>query len=173
MTKTHWRRVDYRAESLRVAICALDESIESLLIKTKTQDWYDGGWFLEESEPIIGLGFVSLQNYINSSIYDCHEELVKQYQKYSTGTEKLKNERTKVELIIAIANYFKHRDSLGDLHEPTRQILADFKLNCAKDAYVFDSPILKGFEILSKKNKLSEIMEVILEWRKSLWLEEN
>ncbi|MCF8459342.1 MAG: hypothetical protein K9G46_01330 [Flavobacteriales bacterium] len=173
MTKTHWRRVDYRAESLRVTIGALDECIESLLVKTKTQDWYDGVWLLEESEPIIGLGFVAFQNYVNSSIYDRHEELVKQYEKYSTGAEKLKNERTKVELIIAIANYFKHRDSLGDLHEPTRQILADFKLNYAKDADVFNSPILKGFDILSEKNELSEIMELIFEWRKSLWLEEN
>jgi len=75
MTLTDWRRMDFRIEVLRLTITGLENSIEVLQTKFNEIDWYDGLWLLEESEPIFGLAFIAIQNYINSSIYDRFESL--------------------------------------------------------------------------------------------------
>ncbi len=110
MTKTHWKRHDHRVESLTLTIEGLEKSIIELRKKIEEIYWYDALWFIEEVEPIIGLSFIAFQNYINSSIYDRFETLTNQYDKYNLGKPIAKTGRTDIELIIAIANYFKHRD---------------------------------------------------------------
>jgi len=108
--KTHWRSVDYRIESLSQTIQELETAVQELRKKEKEIHWYYGLWFLEEVEHIYGLAFIALQNYINSSIYDRFQNLTKQYLKYKIGKEFNNSGRTKIELIIALANYYKHRD---------------------------------------------------------------
>ena len=53
-----------------MTIKGLSETIEILYNQVNEIDWYDGDWFMEESEPIYGLTFIAFQNYINGSIKD-------------------------------------------------------------------------------------------------------
>ncbi|GEQ87463.1 hypothetical protein ULMS_29710 [Patiriisocius marinistellae] len=167
----HWKRCDYRIESLRLTIEGLEKSIVELEKKLKEIEWYDGIWFLEEVEPIIGLSFIALQNYINSSIYDRFETLNNQYEKYKIG--KLVNDakRTEIELIIGIANYFKHRDDENDLRKGTSSILLDCGLKINKEIDITESPIIKGLELLTEKWDLSDLIIIIDKWRENLWIE--
>jgi hypothetical protein len=62
---THYLKVDYREVSLVIIINGLNDAIDSLKKQIDEIHWYDGDWFKEESEPIYGLAFIALQNYIN------------------------------------------------------------------------------------------------------------
>ena len=163
---------DSRIISLELVINGLEESINNLLQKEKELDWYDGLWFLEESEPILGLAFIAFQNYINSSIFDKEQELNNQFEKYKIQGVFFNTNRSKIELIIALANYYKHRDSPKSLFGETVNILKDFNLKFDKDIDIVESPIFKGFDILSKNNNLEDVISIVINWRKELWKEE-
>lgn len=167
--ETHWRSCDYRIESLRATVSGLETSIQELEIKLKKVEWYDGLWFLEETEPIYGLAFVALQNYINSSIFDRYENLDKHYFKYKIGDEFNFSGRTEIELIIALANYFKHRDHPKDLFGETPKIMKDFNLEFEKRTDIGNSPIFKGIELFSPKWELSALTDSVKVWREKLW----
>ncbi len=171
MTKTHWNRNDFRLDSLTLTIDGLEKSIIELEKKLKEIEWYDGLWFLEEVEPIIGLSFIAFQNYINSSIYDRFETLEKQQEKYKLGNLIKETGRTDIELIIGIANYFKHRDSHKDLHKGTRNILTDFHLPFDKKTDIPNSVIIKGLEYFSEKWELTIVIKTVMDWREKLWKE--
>lgn len=171
MTQTHWKRYDFRIESLRGTIQGLEYSISELKNKIETISWYDTLWFKEESEPIFGLIFIALQNYINSSVYDRFESLEKQYLKYKTGEKVNNTDRTDIELIIAIANYYKHRDHPGNLTGETPKILKDFNLQFGKNVDVENSPIFKGLEIITDYSTFEMLINAVEKWRENLWRE--
>lgn len=169
----HWKRCDYRIESLNLTIQGLEKSILELDKKLEQIDWYDGIWFLEEVEPIVGLSFIALQNYINSSIYDRFETLENQYKKYKLGKLVTDSKRTEIELIIGIANYFKHRDDENDLRKGTSTILLDCGLKINKDIDITESPIIKGLELLTNEWGLSHLITIVENWREDLWIEKK
>ena len=167
----HWKRHDYRLESLTLTIVGIEKSILVLKKKAEEIDWYDGLWFLDESEPIFGLAFIALQNYINSSIYDRFETLDKQYEKYKFGTLIKNSNRTYIELIVSIANYFKHRDDHKELRNSTANVLSDCNLQFDKEVDIWNSPIFKGLDYYTETWNLTELMEHVTDWREKLWLE--
>lgn len=170
MTLTDIRQFDYRIKILHIIISGLENSILELKMKLDELEWYDGLWLLEESEPICGLAFIAMQNYINSSIYDRFESMEKQYLAYKMGNKISGTERTDIELIISIANYFKHRDHPNDLSGETSRILADFHLHSYQGADISNSPIFKGLEIFSENWEFKEYVKAVEIWRAKLWL---
>jgi hypothetical protein len=95
--------IDDRIVSLNLIITGLENSIQTIVQKNKENDWYDGFWMREESEPIYGLAFIAFQNYINGSINDLFGKLDNKVQYYKLD-KKLKDfERTQIELIIGLA----------------------------------------------------------------------
>lgn len=173
MTNTHWKRTDFRIEGLRNTIFGLENSILELKNKIDKIEWYDGLWLLEESEPIYGIAFIAIQNYINSCVFDRFESLEKQYLKYKIGNKIKDTGRTDIELIISIANYFKHRDHPQSLNGETPKILSDFNFQFDKDVNLTDSPIFKGLEIFSKNWELEIIIKAVEKWRERLWVIEE
>ncbi|MHB9140821.1 MAG: hypothetical protein ACYC25_02980 [Paludibacter sp.] len=169
MALTDCRRMDFRIEVLRLTITGLENSILVLKTKYNEIDWYDGLWLLEESEPIFGLAFIAIQNYINSSIYDRFESLEKQYLIYKIGDKIEDSGRTKIELIIAIANYFKHRDHPLDLKVETAKTLTNFNLKFDKDIDISESPVFKGLDIFSESWDLKKVLIIAENWREKLW----
>ncbi len=169
MTSIHWRRCDYRIESLKITVLGLEESVQQLRKKLDKSEWYDGFWLLEELEPIYGLMFIALQNYINSSIYDRFESLDKQYLKYRIGNQIKETGRTDIELIISIANYYKHRDYPGDFKKETLKILVDFNLQFDKEGDIKDSPIFKALEMFSENWDTNLLIKAVEVWREKLW----
>lgn len=167
MTKTHWLRLDHRIESLRITLIGLDNSIQYCYKKYHQVEWYDGGWLLEETDPIYGLSFIALQSYINSSIYDRFESLDNKEKFYKLG-RKLNDKRTDIELIIGISNYFKHRDDNKPFNKGTKSILDDFCLDL-NDNVNSKSPIIYGINELTKTGGLLELMNHATSWREKLW----
>jgi hypothetical protein len=164
---------DFRAEYLNQQITGLDNSIQTLKRKVKEINWYDGVFLLEDLEPIFGLAFVAFQIYVNGSIKDVFGNTVNKWQYYSI--EPLSNdfERSRVELIIGLANYAKHKDDGSVLHKGTKEILESFKLRLGDDVEIENSPIFEGLTILNENWDLFEVMNVVKTWREKLWLEQG
>lgn len=169
--KTHWKRNDFRIESLNHIINGLWEAIQLLEERVKLKGWYDGIWFREDSEPIFGLAFIAFQNYINASIIDRFDTIDGKEEIYKLGNKIGDSGRSDIELIIALANYTKHKD-WGEPHKGTREILADVGLKFESDVDILEAPIFEGIELLSYAWDLKEVFEAVKAWRESLWSSE-
>ena len=104
ITKTHYLRIDHRAVSLNMTIKGLTETIATLKNQINEIHWYDGDWFMEESEPIYGLAFIAFQNYINGSIKDFFFFFKAKETYYKLEQKTNNNTKSKIELIIGLAN---------------------------------------------------------------------
>lgn len=167
--KTHWKKQDFRIESLSETIAGLEKSISVLSKKPDQYEWYDGIFLLEDVEPIIGITFIALQNYINSSIYDLEETSTSRLHFYTTDKIISDSGKTRIELIIGLANYFKHRDENNDLHFPTRNLLDQFGFIYGENYEIEKSPLLLGLELLIENWNLPKLVDIVSEWRESLW----
>ncbi|PKQ45196.1 hypothetical protein [Confluentibacter flavum] len=168
---TSYLKVDYREVSLEIIINGLNDAINTLKKQIDEIHWYDGDWFMEESEPIYGLAFIAFQNYINGSIQDFKGNLLSKQELYKIENSKSKYPKTKIELIISLANYTKHKDD-GVPHKGTKEVLDCFKLNYLNVTYLDKSPIFQGLTILNKNWDLFKIKAIVTKWRKLLWNQE-
>lgn len=158
--------IDDRAESLNLIIIGLENSIQTIVKKNKENDWYDGIWMREDSEPIYGLAFIAFQNYINGSINDLFDKPDNKAQYYKADKKHKDFERTQIELIIGLANYYKHKDS--KFHNGTVEILKSFNLDHNSENVIDNSPIFEGLEILNNEWNLFEIKKIVTDYRKNL-----
>src|ERR1700761_8434801 len=126
--KTNWRRHDFRYKSLFMVIDGLNKSIAELEKNVTDIHWYDGDWLMEETEPIYGLAFIAIQNYINGSIADIDGSTKNKNLFYKKDKPIDGYDRTPIELIIALANYIKHKED-GAPHTGTLSIFSSFNLN--------------------------------------------
>lgn len=172
MEKTHYLRLDHRKEILEIVISGFQKSINELRNRIDQIDWYDGGWFVEEVEPILGLSYIAYQNYINSSIYERYGNLDNKPEYYKKGSKSIYGKRTEIELIIAIANYYKHRDDERPLHKSTDAVLKDLNLEYLKVKEPEKLPIIKGTDILSDSKNLSDLTKIVTDWREFIWVNE-
>ena len=168
ITNTHFLRVDPRAVSLDITIKGLTNTIAVLENQINEIDWYDGVWFIEESEPVYGLAFIAFQNYINGSIKDFADNLKEKESYYKLEQTLNKGNRSKIELIIGLANYAKHKDE-GTLHKGTKNILDHFNLNYENVTYLDNSPIFQGLTLLNKDRDLFQVKNIVTDWREYLW----
>ncbi len=176
MEKTHWRSHDFRKESLIITLNGLKESIDYLKKKYEEIEWYDGIFFIEEVEPIYGLALIDFQNYINSTVYDLDESLNRKIEFYKAGNKLKEYEGTDIELIIALANYFKHRDDDKTIHKGTSMTLDKFNLDYSECVDIVASPIMRGIELITSDSNLRNVAKIVFDWRESLWekrIEEN
>jgi len=168
ITYTHYLRFDHRAVSLDMTIKGLSETITILKHQVNEIDWYDGDWFMEESEPIYGLAFIAFQNYINGSIKDFADCLKGKESFYKIEQNPKSSNRSKIELIIALSNYAKHKEE-GIPHKGTKDILDHFELTYIDVTYLDKSPIFQGITLLNEEWNLFQIKNIVTDWREYLW----
>lgn len=167
-TKTHYLRLDHRVVSLGMIIEGLSETITALKNKLNEIYWYDADWFMEESEPIYGLAFIAFQNYINGSINDFAENLKEKESYYKLEQNCKEWNRSKIELIIGLANYAKHKDE-GTPYKGTKEILDYFNLNYTDVTYLDNSPLFQGLTLLNADWDLFKVKNLVTDWREFIW----
>ncbi len=167
--RTHYLKNDFRADSLSQIILGLDKSIKVLQDRMKEYAWYDGLWFREDSEPIYGLAFIAFQNYINGAIKDLINSTSDKTKYYKLRPKFKLYEKSDIELIIGLANYSKHKEDDGLLHEGTADILNSFGLDTSKEIDIDSSPIFEGLTILTENWNLFEIEALVKNWRTNLF----
>lgn len=166
----HYLEVDYRASSLNMVIKGLSSSIKEFKHFGKKNQWYDALFFLEDSEHIYGLALIAFQNYINASIKDLTVQGGKQLQleHYRHGEVLSTSGYTKIELIICLANYIKHKeDDNEEFHKHTKRVLSQINLNTDKQCDITESAVFRGLDLLDENWDLIAIKDSVLRWRKS------
>jgi hypothetical protein len=185
--------MDFRYNYLSDTMSALENLIDSFKKKNREEDYYDGFFFLEDSEQTYGLALIAMQNYIYGSINDhlialkgekkiaenLYEKLIKDKRKlkkyiwknYATQSQINKiNNLDRIELIISLSNYYKHRDEIVGLDSNTLNVLKKLDKKFNEEEFEIDnSPIIIGIELLSKNWDLMEIVENVKIWREKLW----
>lgn len=178
---THYLRNDTRIGIIKNIINPFEKQLDDIKEICKKDDFnYWDSIYADDTEHLVGTVFIVLQNYINSSISDLYPELSKLHLKYSS--DKVVNEdskTTRIELIIVLANYYKHRDLPTELHKYTTNPLEDLKIdykeiyNLENNKYFYkmgsDSPIFNGLSLLSEGWELNDLIEIVSEWRENLW----
>jgi hypothetical protein len=178
-----YMRIDTRIKVLREIISPLQIQFEN----TRNIIKNDGGWlwdmhYADDTEHLIGIVFIILQNYINSSISDLYPDLKKLHEKYLIDKKLENSQITRIELIITIANYYKHRDLPPSLHNNTERVLDSLNIkfregNNEQNSNYFhaigaSSPVFSGLGMLSENWDLNDLINIVTEWRENLWLTE-
>lgn len=166
----HYLRHDYRIGTVKTIISGFEKAISDHKKLEKELDWYDGIRLLEDTEPIFGTALIALQNYINSSIYDLDGDLNRKEVLYKVGERITSITKTQIELIIGLANYFKHRDDNRSLHRGTRKILDSFGIDYSEDLDITRSPIFQGMDTLDENWSLLKLIDIVEEWRETIWV---
>ena len=185
LRNVHIYKIDRRINIVRKLIEPFQIQLNEIeeLLKVEGNEFWDM-LYADDTEHIVGTAFIILQNYINSSISDLYPGLEKLYLKYSIG-EKIENTQlTRIHLIISIANYYKHRDLPTVLHKPTSDTLDKLGIiyknyyDKKNEKYFHEigsnSPVFKGFSILSSSWNFNDVIDIISIWRENMWeIEEN
>ncbi|HJR99466.1 MAG TPA: hypothetical protein VJ780_00920 [Flavobacterium sp.] len=174
-------RIDTRIKVINSIILPFQNQLNNIYKICKDDNFiYWDSVYADDTEHIVGTVFIVLQNYINSSITDLFPDSPKLFDKYSLDKKIINSKTTRVELIIALANYYKHRDLPTDLHLPTVKILDDLNLdfkeyyNISNNKFFHKtgstSPVFNGFSLLSEDWNFNDLIKIVGEWRESLWL---
>jgi hypothetical protein len=107
----NYLRTDSRVNTVKKLIKPIKIEFEKIIIHNKKEEYiYWDSVYSDDAEHLVGIVFIVLQNYINSSISDLFPDLKKIHSKYQLDKEINNTETTRIHLIIALANYYKHRD---------------------------------------------------------------
>jgi hypothetical protein len=181
----HIYRIDSRINIVKKLIepfqLQLNEIVES--VKIQGNEYWDM-LYADDAEHFVGTVFIILQNYINSSISDLYPELEKIHLKYLIGSKIENTQSTKIQLIVSIANYYKHRDLPSVLHKYTSNTLDDLGIEYKyfydeqNDKYFHEvgsnSPVFTGFTKLSNSWNFNDVIDAVSLWRENMWeIEEN
>jgi uncharacterized protein YeeX (DUF496 family) len=176
-----YMRIDTRINVVKGIISPLKMQFDNILEINKEYNW--DSWemlYADDNEHVVGIVFIILQNYINSSLSDLYPDLTRLHQKYSVDKKIRNTQTTRIELIITLANYYKHRDLPSELHKNTARVLDDLGIKF-REIYDEDnlkyhhsvgsiSPIFTGLSLLSEKWDLDDLVNIVSEWRENLWL---
>ena len=120
-----FREIDIRIEPLHDVIVGLDAGLAAIRERLDTEEWFDGIWAREYAEPLFGIGFVAAQTYAIGTVSDLisvsmnrgkpKKKKIDEFKIdcYKCDTVVLKEDVTRILLINASANYFKHHDEWG------------------------------------------------------------
>ncbi|MDH5667404.1 MAG: hypothetical protein OEY86_05265 [Nitrospira sp.] len=113
----HSREFDWRIEPLRDILSGLAAGLAAIQERIDSEDGFDGISAREHVEPLFGLALVAAQTYALGTVSDLNAVRisrrvleVKKLECYGCDTIRLKGGVTRIELINASANYFKHHD---------------------------------------------------------------
>lgn len=113
----HLSEMDWRIGPLHDVIVGLDAGLAAIHDRLNTEEGFDGISAREHAEPLFGLGFVAAQSYALGTVSDLngvrisrHKPKKEKFDCYACDTSALKGSVTRIELINASANYFKHHD---------------------------------------------------------------
>lgn len=157
-----------------------DETLSSC--KNENPEFWDM-IYADDTEHLVGIVFIILQNYINSSINDLYPDVLKLHTYYSFDKKINDSQTSRIELITSIANFYKHRDLPADLRQSTLKhfdnLAIPYKVfyNTETSEYFHKigsaSPVFEGLCLLTETWNLNELIEIVSEWREILWLDEE
>lgn len=128
-------------------------------------DWYRENFLAEDTDETLGLVFVACQVFIAGTVGDVIGKgnfNLKQKEKVLKNDVQFRGFRTRIELINAIANYYKHKDE-GEITGDTLKIMEGYQL--LKENY----PVLTAYELLAEDWTVSSLASYLFDWRNHIF----
>ena len=177
-------RIDMRIGVIKDIINPFQIQLDKIAEICKMDNYiYWDSVYADDFEHFAGTVFIILQNYINSSILDLFEDSVKLHDIYLLDKKVNNSQTTRIELITAIANYYKHRDLPTKLHPNTIKPFDDLNIKYEetydeqsdKHNYIAGSrsPVFNGFSILSELWNFNDLIDIVTDWRENMWINEE
>ncbi len=174
----HIREIDWRIEPLHDVIVGIDAGLATIHERLEAEEGFDGITAREHAEPLFGLGFVAAQSYALGTVSDLNSIRMsrgkpkkKKLDCYACDTITLKGGVTRIQLINATANYFKHHDEWA--RWPTGSDLGanDTKvLGCVDITEKTEFPCINAVDLLCGTSwKLIVLHQALKEWREHLF----
>jgi hypothetical protein len=139
---------DWNIDPLREVMIGVEHGLRQVVNRTKRVEWFDGNFMLDHAEWLLGVAFVAAQTYIESAIGDVWRHLHgERHAEGAAWTDFRKNclacdvqlkpaGVTRMELINAVANYYKHHEGAKALRPETVVTLSECGLN-PDDVYAY------------------------------------
>jgi hypothetical protein len=109
--------LDWRIEPLHDVIVGVDAGLAAICERLANEDGFDGLFAREHAEPLFGLGFVAAQTYAVGAVSDLNSVRMsrgkpkkEKLECFECDSILVKECVTRIQLINAAANYFKHHD---------------------------------------------------------------
>lgn len=163
--RTHYM-TSFRRNYLNRVLSKLQELMDSHFEMHENNEWYDGLFLNEDCQETLGFVFVACQTFIVGVVADStniNEPELTFKEKDKIKSQAMKNApqfrkaRTKVELINALANYYKHRDE-GEVMGETKRILESYKL--LEEEFLIN----EAFHMITEDNKIETLANFLFSW---------
>jgi hypothetical protein len=166
--------VDWRIAPLESVIVGIGHGLAEIRERLDTEE-FDGDDACEHAEPLIGLGFVAAQTYALGTVSDLNRVRMSRGKSkkekidcYACDTILLDGRVTRIQLINAAANYFKHQDE-WETRWPTERHGAK-TLGCFGITEETEFPCKRAVEQLCGTSlELIVLHQIVKEWREYLF----
>ena len=164
----NWHEMDFRIDPLHDVIIGIEAGLTAIQKRLEEDDG-DGIVALEHAEPLLGLGFVAVQTYALGTFCDLNrirecsgKSIVTKTDCYASDTILVKGKATRIQVINATANYFKHHDewSQWPTNETTKILASVGIVKNTEFACVEATRLLCGQTL-----KLIVLHQIVKEWR--------
>ncbi len=163
---------DWRIDPLYDVVVGIDAALAAIGRRMHEDDWFDGLWAREHVEPVLGLGFVAAQTYavgtwshLNKIRSSSGKSPIDKRACYGCDPIKVKGQVTRLELINATANYFKHHDEWTGWSD-NRAAATTQILNRVGITEQSESPCIEAAEVFCGSGwEFILVHEVVKEWR--------
>jgi len=175
---TTFREFDTRIDPLHDVIVGINAGLASIQERLDTVEWFDGIFAREHAEPLFGLGFVAAQTYALGTVSDLNSIMMSRLKPkleklhcYAHDTVVLKGGVTRIQLINASANYFKHHDEWARWPTGSERGANDTKiLGSVGITEKTEFPCINVVDILCGTNwELILLLRILKEWRAHLF----
>ena len=172
--KTHYREIDCRAEWMEDLFNSLNHGFSIIQNKLRQADYFDGTFAQEQAETVFGIAFVSAQTYITGTISDMLEiggDITLSKKEMLAYGSPYVGELSKIELINAIANYYKHHEEWPNWNLEGQKKRTIIALNNCGITENTDYPCHTAAQLIWPSEVLCELNEmlfVLVAWRKNL-----
>jgi hypothetical protein len=174
----HGSEIEFEGAALEHVVVGIDAGLAAIETQIGDPEWYDGEHALDDAEPLLGLGFVAFQRHALRAVQDLNRI------RASHGKPKrdkrdccscdpitIKEGMTRIQLVNAVANYFKHHDEWtprwpirGERGFSDTQILARVGIT-QKTVH----PCIEATNLLCGTSwKIIVIHQIVHEWREHL-----
>jgi len=172
----HIREMDFRRQWLKELFNGLKTAIQEIVLELDEVDWYDGLHAKEDSESVFGIAFVAAQIYITGTVSDlkemvnCPKEIYKG-SLLALDTRVIREGINAIQLIDAIANYFKHHDEWSDWRTTSKNKRTISMLNRSGITKDTEFPCYYAATLLWSEEEIGNfdnLLDILVCWRKNV-----
>ncbi len=174
----HFREMDMRIGPLHDVIVGIDAGLAAIHERLDAEEGFDGISAREHVEPLFGLGFVAAQSYALGTVSDLNSVRTSRRKPkkekldcYACDIIALNGGVTRIQLINASANYFKHHDEWARWPTGSDRGAHDTKaLASVGITEKTDFPCIDAVDLLcGTRWELIVLHQILKEWRVHLF----